>query len=37
MQLKTYQTFVTVFTHGDDVQDFDSRWDQALLAASEIP
>ena len=21
----------------DDVQDFDTRWDQALLAASEIP
>ena len=23
--------------HNDDVQDFDSRWDQALSAASEIP
>ena len=23
--------------HSDDVQDFDTRWDQALLAASEIP
>ena len=22
---------------GDDVQDFDTRWDQALLAANEIP
>ena len=23
--------------HNDDVQDFDTRWEQALLAASEIP
>ena len=25
------------FLHGDDIEDFDTRWDQALLAASEIP
>ena len=23
--------------HEDDIQDFDTRWDQALLTASEIP
>ena len=23
--------------HNDDVQAFDTRWDQALLSASEIP
>ena len=23
--------------HNDDVQDFATRWDQALLSASEIP
>ena len=27
----------TVSLQGDDIQDFDTRWDQALLAASEIP
>ena len=24
-------------SQNDDVQDFDTRWDQALLAANEIP
>ena len=23
--------------HGDDMQDFDTRWDQALLSTSELP
>ena len=23
--------------HEDDIQDFDTRWDQAMLTASEIP
>ena len=27
----------TVSLQGDDIQDFDTRWDQALLAAHEIP
>ena len=27
----------TASLQGDDIQDFDTRWDQALLAASEIP
>ena len=27
----------TVSLQGDDIQDFDTRWDQALLAATEIP
>ena len=27
----------TVPLQGDDIQDFDTKWDQALLAASEIP
>ena len=26
----------TVPLQGDDIQDFDTKWDQALLAASEI-
>ena len=26
-----------VFLRGDDLQDFDTRWDQAPFAASEIP
>ena len=26
-----------VSSQGDDIQDFDTRWDQTLLAASEIP
>ena len=27
----------TVSLQGDDIQDFDTRWDQALLSASEVP
>ena len=23
--------------HGDDIQDFDTRWDQGLLSTSEVP
>ena len=30
------QTF-TVSLQNDDVQDFDVRWDQALLSVSEMP
>ena len=26
-----------VSLHGDDIQDFDTRWNQALSAANEIP
>ena len=26
-----------IFLHDDDIQDFDTRWDQALLTASETP
>ena len=26
-----------VSLQGDDIQDFDTRWDQALLPASEVP
>ena len=28
---------LNVSLQGDDIQDFDTRWDQALLSASEIP
>ena len=35
---KVYQIYsVYAYIQNDDVQDFDTRWDQALLAASEIP
>ena len=27
----------TVSLQGDDIQDFNTRWDQALLSANEIP
>ena len=26
-----------ISSHGDDLQDFDTRWDQALLSTSEVP
>ena len=37
---ETVQGFTDLFTlslHKDDVQDFDVRWDHALLSASEMP
>ena len=36
-QLLTYQFLLSVSSQGDDIQDFDTRWDQALLSASEVP
>ena len=35
MQLKTYQIFQCPPTRRDGIQDFDTRWDQAQLSASE--
>ena len=35
MQLKTHQIFQCFFTRRDGIQDFDTRWDQAQLSASE--
>ena len=35
---KVHQIYsIYAYIQNDDVQDFDTRWDQALLAASEIP
>ena len=36
-QLLTSQICFNVSLHRDDIQDFDSRWDQAILSASEVP
>ena len=35
--MKPYKVYSLYAWENDDVQDFDTRWDQALLAASEIP
>ena len=37
MQYKVYHIFFKIRLQNDDVQDFDTRWDQALSAAIEIP
>ena len=31
-----YTDLFSVTLHGDDIQDFDTRWDQAQLSASEV-
>ena len=28
---------INIYLHDDDIQDFDIRWEQALLSASEVP
>ena len=38
--MKPYRVLPDLFflhSRNDDVQEFDARWDQTLLAASEIP
>ena len=37
MQLKTKQIFSMFSLQGDDIQDFNTRRNQALSAASEVP
>ena len=38
MQRRVYLIFLfNVRLLNDDVQDFDTRWDQALLSASKVP
>ena len=32
-----YTDLFSISSHGDDIQDFDTRWDQALLSTSEVP
>ena len=32
-----YSDFFHITVHGDDVQDFDSRWDEVLLSIKEVP
>ena len=37
---ETVVDFTDLFSitlHGDDVQDFDTRWDQVLLSTREVP
>ena len=37
MQLKTLSYLFNTYSQDDDVQDFDTRWDQAPSSSSEIP
>ena len=32
-----YSDLFRVALHGDDIQDFDTRWDEVLLSVSEVP
>ena len=32
-----FSDLFSISSHGDDIQDFDTRWDQALLSTSEVP
>ena len=34
---RSYTDLFNVSLKGDDIQDFDTRWDQALLSASKVP
>ena len=38
--MKLFLIFSDLFSislHGDDIQDFDARWEQVVLSASEVP
>ena len=32
-----FSDLVSVTLHGDDVQHFDTRWDEVLLSAQDVP
>ena len=32
-----FSDLFSITLHGDDIQDFDARWDQVLLSTSQVP